>query len=159
MIHLDKGGSREVSRWFFDHILSRGVTFDVIGLSYYPFWHGTLADLADNLAFLSETYKKDIIVVETAYETAGGDQKALPYPMTPEGQKAFLDKLMEVVSATPGGRGRGVFYWGGEWILGRKWTDVSWSVHVENRSLFDPAGNVLPAVQSFGFQEKTEAAR
>jgi arabinogalactan endo-1,4-beta-galactosidase len=151
MIHIDKGGSAEGSRWFFDHLHTRDVAFDLIGLSYYPFWHGSLDDLRANLASLSSAYGKDIIVVETAYETWGGDQKTLPYPITPKGQKKFLDELMRIVAATPGGHGRGVFYWGGEWIMGKQWTDVPWTGQVEDRSLFDHSGNVLPAIASFGY--------
>ena len=46
------------------NMLKRSVHFDVIGLSYYPKWHGTLDDLRDNLNDLVRRYKKDIIVVE-----------------------------------------------------------------------------------------------
>jgi arabinogalactan endo-1,4-beta-galactosidase len=158
MIHIDKGGSREGSRWFFDHILGRGVSFDVIGLSYYPFWHGTLSDLRDNLASLSKAYGKDIIVVETDYDTWGGDQKALPFPITPDGQKAYMDELLRIVAATPGGRGRGVFYWAPEWIMGKRWTDVPWSGQWEDRALFDHSGNMLPAMRSFEFEPGSAAA-
>jgi arabinogalactan endo-1,4-beta-galactosidase len=48
-------------------MIARGVPFDVIGLSYYPKWHNTLADLAYNLDDLSRRYEKDLIVVEYSY--------------------------------------------------------------------------------------------
>ena len=50
-------------------IISReeDVPFDVIGISYYPFWHGSLAQLQYNLNDISARYDKDVIVVETAY--------------------------------------------------------------------------------------------
>ena len=149
MIHIDKGGNRRVSQWFFEALQRREVHFDVIGLSYYPFWHGTLADLKNNLAFLSQTYHKDIIVVETGYDWNGGDQGTLPYPLTPDGQKAFLQALIRTVAATPGGRGKGVFYWAPEWIMGPKWDGPGWSPTWENRALFDHSGNALPALQAF----------
>lgn len=41
MIHLDNGGNNEMYRDWFDHYVERGEDFDIIGLSYYPFWHGT----------------------------------------------------------------------------------------------------------------------
>jgi arabinogalactan endo-1,4-beta-galactosidase len=154
MIHLDKGGNRDVSRWFFDNIMKRGVTVDVIGLSYYPFWHGTLADLKDNLASLSTTYQKDIIVVETGYDNGGGPQGKLPFPPTAAGQEAFLDDLMRTVAATPDGHGKGVFYWQPEWIMGQKWNGPDWSGQWEDRALFDHSGNMLPAMRAFEFQEK-----
>ena len=49
MVHIDRGGDNGGSRWFFDHLTAAGVDFDVIGQSYYPFWHGSLADLQANL--------------------------------------------------------------------------------------------------------------
>lgn len=49
MIHLDNGGNNEMYRDWFDHYMERGEDFDYIGLSYYPFWHGTLQMLEDNM--------------------------------------------------------------------------------------------------------------
>ena len=40
MIHIDRGGNNNDSRYFYDRIIAQGVEFDVIGLSYYPWWHG-----------------------------------------------------------------------------------------------------------------------
>ena len=110
-----------------------------------------------NLKSLSENYKKDIIVVETDCDNWGGDQKKLPYPITPEGQKGFLDELMRIVAATPGGRGKGVFYWAPEWIMGKQWNASDWSGQWEDRALFDHAGNMLPAMRAFEFEEKAPA--
>lgn len=149
MIHIDKGGNRAVSKLFFDALAHRDVHFDVIGLSYYPFWHGTLADLADNLAFLSLTYHKDINVVETGYDRNGGTQGTLPFPPTPAGQRAFLEALIRTVEAKPNGHGKGVFYWAPEWIMGQQWAGPDWSPTWENRALFDHTGNALPALQAF----------
>ena len=152
MIHLDKGGSREVSHWFFDHIVKRGVAFDVIGLSYYPFWHGSLDDLRENLAALAGTYHKDIVVVETGYNNNGGQQGKLPFPPTVAGQQAFLEELMRVIAATPEGRGQGMLYWAPEWIVGGKWDAPGWSWQWEHRALFDETGNMLPSLRAFEFQ-------
>lgn len=126
MIHVDKGGSRQMCQCFFDHFQRRGVPFDIIGLSFYPFWHGTLADLKDNLAFLGQTYQKDIIVVETGYDWTGAEQGTLPFPITPDGQKAFLQKVIQTVADAPNGLGRGVFYWAPEWITGAEWDGPDW---------------------------------
>lgn len=72
MVHIDRGGDNGGSRWFYDHILEQGVDFDVIGLSYYPFWHGPLSALQANLNDLALRYDKDIVVVETAYPQRRG---------------------------------------------------------------------------------------
>ena len=66
MIHIDQGGSIEKTKYFFDHFNRYKIPYDVIGFSYYPWWHGSLLDLRDNLAFTANRYHKDIIVVETA---------------------------------------------------------------------------------------------
>ena len=149
MLHADKGGNWQVCRRFFDAFVSRAVSFDVIGLSYYPFWHGTLEDFKDNLAFLSDAYGKDIVVVETGYDWNGGEQGALPFPLTPLGQRAFLEEVIKVVANAPGGRGRGVFYWAPEWIQGQKWQGPDWSPIWEHRALFDTAGTMLPGLEAF----------
>ena len=156
MIHIDRGGDNAGARWFLDHLMSRGVAFDLIGLSYYPWWHGSLADLEANLADLAPRYSKDIIVVETAYpwtlgwfddmhNPVGLPEQLLPgYPATPRGQADFLNAVLALVRAAPGGHGRGVFWWEPEWIaapgLGSSW---------ENLTLFDEQGQVLPALDAF----------
>src|SRR5450759_268439 len=67
MIHIDRGGDKAATKAFFDKLNSYRVNYDVIGQSYYPWWHGSLLDLRENLAFMANEYGKDIIVVETAY--------------------------------------------------------------------------------------------
>src|SRR5439155_17701385 len=64
MLHIACGGQNEESRRWLDSILARGVSFDVIGQSYYPKWHGTPDDLKNNITDLSKRYKMDIILVD-----------------------------------------------------------------------------------------------
>ena len=64
MMHLALGGQNQEARFWLDNMLARGVEFDVIGLSYYPRWHGTLEDLDRNLHDLVARYHKPVIVVE-----------------------------------------------------------------------------------------------
>jgi arabinogalactan endo-1,4-beta-galactosidase len=157
MIHLDRGGDNAGARRFLDRLASRDVRFDVIGLSYYPWWHGSPADLAANLGDLAVRYGKDIIVVETAYpwtlawrdnthNIIGLPSQLLPaYPASPEGQRGFLDAMLDIVHAVPDGRGIGVFWWGAEWIAAPGFGS-SW----ENLALFDGEGRALPALSAFG---------
>ena len=72
LIHIDQGGSMAQTKYFFDNLNHYRIHYDVIGFSYYPWWHGSLMDLRDNLAFTANTYHKDIIVVETAYNWQAG---------------------------------------------------------------------------------------
>ena len=147
MLHIDQGGSRDVCRFFFDGVCARDVDFDIIGLSYYPFWHGTLSDLAQNLAFLSDVYEKDIIIVETGHDWNGQEQPCLAFPHTPDGQLDFLMALIHTVAASPGGKG--IFYWAPEWIMGEHWHGPAWSNVWENRAMFDRQGNALPSIHAF----------
>jgi beta-galactosidase len=64
MLHIALGGQNHESVNFIDGMNLRGAHYDVIGLSYYPKWHGTLDDLRDNMNDLVRRYNKDVIVVE-----------------------------------------------------------------------------------------------
>jgi arabinogalactan endo-1,4-beta-galactosidase len=92
MIHIDQGGNKDNTRYFFDKLNSYGIRYDVIGQSYYPWWHGSLLDLRECLYFTANEYKKDIIVVEAAYNWAPAEykNKNAPFPESPAGQKEFL---------------------------------------------------------------------
>lgn len=140
MLHIDQGGNAETTSWFFSHIIAAHVPFDLIGQSFYPWWQGSLQDLAHNLAFMAKTYRKPIIVVETAYSWRPDNytKKAGPYPETPEGQREFLSALARVVAATPDGLGRGLFWW-----------EPAVRGPLARRGLFDDNGKSLPALHVF----------
>ena len=67
MLHVALGGQNDESVFWFDNMFSRGVDCDIIGLSYYPRWHGTLADLEYNMKDLIRRYGKDINLVEYSH--------------------------------------------------------------------------------------------
>lgn len=140
MIHIDKGGNKDATKYFFDKLNSYGVPYDVIGQSYYPWWHGSLLDLRENLIFMADTYQKDIIVVETAYcwRPAEYRNKLAPFPETPEGQREFLDEVNRIVLATPHDRGKGIFWW-----------EPAVSARMNSRGMFDKNGNALPVITVF----------
>ena len=64
MLHIALGGQNSESRFFLDNMAARKVPFDVIGLSYYPKWHGTLTDLKNNMADLAKRYPQQVMVAE-----------------------------------------------------------------------------------------------
>ncbi|WP_171972568.1 glycosyl hydrolase 53 family protein [Mucilaginibacter polytrichastri] len=64
MLHVALGGQNLEARFFMDQMLERNVPFDVIGLSYYPKWHGTLDDLKENMTDLATRYKRQVMVAE-----------------------------------------------------------------------------------------------
>jgi arabinogalactan endo-1,4-beta-galactosidase len=94
MIHIEKGGDWKATKTFFDRLATYHVEFDVIGQSCYPWWHGTLLDLRENMIRTAHEYNKDIIVVEAAYNYRPAEYRnsAAPFPETPEGQKQFWEK-------------------------------------------------------------------
>jgi arabinogalactan endo-1,4-beta-galactosidase len=153
LLHYAQGGSSGGAQWFFDHVDQYAVPYDLIGLSYYPWWHGTLADLNTNLRATALRYGRDIIVVETTYPwRAGGwegmatNSSAMIWPVSPQGQAQFLRDLVATVAAVPGNHGAGVIWWYPEAIQVQGlfvWGGGS-------LSLFDAGGNLLPAASEFG---------
>jgi arabinogalactan endo-1,4-beta-galactosidase len=151
IVHIDCGGDWPVTKWYFDHLTSARVDFDIIGQSFYPNWHGTLENLRDNLRETIQHYHKDVMIVETAYPSREPQPPPTPaaaknmiWPRTPTGQKQFLADLIKVVKEAPEGRGIGVNYWHPEatYIPGGT---GRWSTPDPN-SLFDPRGAPLPAI-------------
>jgi arabinogalactan endo-1,4-beta-galactosidase len=142
MIHIDQGGNKEKTKYFFDKITQYEIDFDIIGQSYYPWWHGSLLDLRDNMYFMAKTYRKPIVVVEAAYcsEPTEYKEKPGPFPETPEGQKAYLEEVTRVVLNTPDNLGAGVFWW--EPAVGDR-------RGIATRDMFDADGNVLPVIEVF----------
>jgi arabinogalactan endo-1,4-beta-galactosidase len=140
MIHIDKGGNWEKTKEFFDRLDTYGIKYDYIGQSYYPWWHGSLLDLRNNLYQTAKRYKKPIIVVEAAYCSSPTEyrKKPAPFPESPEGQREFLDEVNRIVMATPDNLGAGVFWWEPATYGGRS-----------TRDFFDEKGNVLPVINVF----------
>lgn len=141
MVHIDRGGDKKGTKAFFDKWNSYGVDYDVIGQSYYPWWHGTLLDLRDNLIFMANAYRKDIILVETAYYWKPSRyfrEHEPPFPETPEGQKQWLEEVNHIVMDTPNGRGKGVFWW-----------EPAATGGLRARGYFDDDGNALPIFTVF----------
>lgn len=136
MIHVDHGGDIPLTRGFFDKMAEHGVEYDVIGLSFYPWSHGTLLDLRDNLRFTALRYSKPIILVETGYHFQPSryfEEVRPPFPETPEGQRQWLAAVNEIVLETPNGLGRGVFWW---------------EPTMRGRGYFDEDGNALPIMHA-----------
>ena len=140
MIHIDQGGNQKRTKAFYDRLFSYGIDFDIIGQSYYPWWHGTLLELRSNMIFMAREYRKPIILVEVAYCASPTEykNKNAPFTESPEGQKEFLDAVNNIVLATPDNLGAGIFWWEPATMGGRS-----------SRDFFDTEGNVLPVITVF----------
>ena len=170
MIHLDNGGNNPMYVDWFDHYMERGENFDIIGMSYYPHWNGSLSLLLDNMNDISSRYDKDVLVAETSIgyttETFGCNgivyskehEKITGYPATQQGQEAFLRDLFATVRSVNNKRGIGVFYWEPAWlpIPDCTWASKSGSKYMKdkmtagnamaNMALFDENGNANSAL-------------
>jgi arabinogalactan endo-1,4-beta-galactosidase len=160
ILHYDNGGNNSGAVWWYDSAQSRGVQWDIIGLSFYPNWHGSLGSVDFNMDNLSARYGKDVMIVETAYPWTSQNGDAEPnaytdtgpvsYPMSPTGQRQFLDDLVNRIKAVPNGRGKGFFYWEPEFIPveGAGWqygAGDGW----DNATLFDFNGNALSSLDAY----------
>ncbi|MBQ3231634.1 MAG: glycosyl hydrolase 53 family protein, partial [Clostridia bacterium] len=103
------------------------VDYDVFASSYYPYWHGTLENLANVLTDIANTYNKKVMVMETSYAYTAEDTDFYgntisdggaiikSYPFTVQGQaNNIIDITDTLVNKTPAGIG--VVYWEGTWI-------------------------------------------
>jgi arabinogalactan endo-1,4-beta-galactosidase len=67
IIHTEKAGVWEMTRNYYDRLKEAGVDYDIIGLSYYPMWHGTIPNLGRTLDQLAERFPRDHIPSEDAF--------------------------------------------------------------------------------------------
>ena len=178
ILHLERSHDQAVYQEFFSNMESHGISYDIIGASYYPYWHGTPQQLMANLnacrrfgkelmvmelgyGFTTESYELDgerrrlVIDAERAYVPGFTEL----YPVTPAGQHAFIRDFLSL--ARENGIA-GVFYWEPLWLPGE---GICWAspagqtyIHEEGKStanewanqcLFDYEGRKLPAFGAF----------
>lgn len=172
VLHLDFGTDNRLYRSWFSQAQDWGLDYDVIGMSYYPFWNGPLEQLIHNMDDISRAFQKDVMVVETSigYTTDPLGCSAMlyskeleqktPYPGTKAGQEAFLQTLVRAVRGVRDGRGAGVIYWEPAWL---PFPDCAWAKPVgcsymhdtaelgnswANQALFDQQGHANPALMN-----------
>jgi arabinogalactan endo-1,4-beta-galactosidase len=105
IVHVDEGNNNEKFRKFFDNATAQKVRYDVIGLSYYPYWikkdyTETIADLQANLNDMAERYGKEVMIVEVG----GEDDKV-------QNTYELLVATIKAVKNVPNNKGLGVLYW------------------------------------------------
>lgn len=156
ILHIESGGNLEKSLWWFRHARAAELDYDIIGLSYYPDWHGGLANYRRTLAALAEEFRKPIQIVEVGYpwKTAKKwtEKANMDWPLTAAGQAQFLRDVVQAVREVPHGLGGGVWYWHPESIQlpGR----YAWEGGT--CALFDERGEALPGVMAlFGATAKS----
>ena len=145
ILHIERSGDASAAKLFYQKMEANGVDYDMIGLSYYPFWHGYLPTFANTLNMLEEEFpSKPVHVVETAYyyqNFPGVGNNGVVYnttetwPATVAGQQAFIEDLC--VELGKHKNVTGLYYWfpeengnGKDAIVLRTW---------QNRGLWDNA--------------------
>jgi arabinogalactan endo-1,4-beta-galactosidase len=163
-------------RQWFDAVTAAGIDYDIIGVSYYPHWHGTMQEVKYNLEDISARYNKDVMIVETSYpftdkhyadrpdvslvingEMTLPDGRHPPYPFSIKGQSNFLRDLVKMVKSVK--RCKGLYYWEPGWLPteGSTWSTAAARKYIgeehkaggnewANQCLFDYKGNLLPSI-------------
>jgi arabinogalactan endo-1,4-beta-galactosidase len=108
IVHLANGHDNALFRWMFDGLKSNGASWDIIGMSLYPFWAPDGVDgwananskCLNNMNDLISRYNTPIMMVEVGMPAN-----------QPEKSKAFLIDIIKKTKKLPNGNGLGVFYW------------------------------------------------
>lgn len=154
MIHTERSCDAAASDAYYTKLKEYNVDYDIIGLSYYPFWHGTITQMENTLKVLTHFYDKKIIFAEIAYPykdygypTSSNYPKE--YPSTPAGQTQFVRTFIDTIQKYP--NVEGLFYWDAEETFSPN-EITPFKMHL---GLFDnETGKVLPAFKEFGLIQK-----
>lgn len=142
ILHIERVADVDYSVRFYKLMETMGVDYDIIGLSYYPYFHGGIDKLNQTLAALETNYpEKDIMIVETGYyhswqpSSVTYDFSSI-YPISDEGQKKFTDSLVAMLNTHD--KVKGLFWW---WMeaneCGLDWNTKRVTDNWYNAGLFD----------------------
>ena len=121
IIHFANPEKGTMTSWA-ANLAAQNVDYDVLGTSYYVFWHGTLDNLKSQMRKVQNTYGKDVMVVETSYiytsqdtdgKTNGISTPVDNYAVSPQGQASVVRDIIDAVNSVGG---LGVCYWEPAWI-------------------------------------------
>lgn len=115
VIHTERVAQVNVLKNFYDKMKQLNVEYDIIGLSYYPYFHGGMNILDNALSSLQDRYpEKKIMIVETGYsykwEVPGTTHDLTnQYPYSDAGQNKFAKELVETLEKYD--HVNGLFWW------------------------------------------------
>lgn len=158
ILHIERSGDKDSAVKFYNTMKANGVDYDIIGLSYYPFWHKGIQNLFKTLSALETSFAdKEIQIVETAYyyssfptNDSSFENTTSTWPATSAGQKQFVEDLIKMLNEHT--NVTGLYYWcaeengnGGQKWDANKIVISSWI----NRGLWDNSTHkALPALFS-----------
>ncbi len=118
---------------FADKLAATELDYDVFGISYYPYWHGTLENLKEVMKTIKTKHGVETVVMETSYaytmEDGDGFSNSIGegatgveyrYEISLQGQANALRDVMAVACEAGG---LGVFYWEPAWIPVDVWVE------------------------------------
>ena len=154
MIHLDQGGRFDCLKLWFDAMFEAGMQpIDAIGISYYPFWHGTYMDLKHTMSRLIQTYELPVYIVETAYPWRHCEGEHISAELMEsaglkagkEEQKKALEIMLQIAAEASKETGKtGVYYWEPVGV-----PDCGFGSWFANMGMFDTNGRALCGWEAF----------
>ena len=168
-LHLEHSGSYDMQDWYFSNILEYDVDFDVIGESYYPYWHGPFSLFKDCIHRLKEKFKKEIWVLELGYQfiptkdpdysevtdakegdfIVGNVNGRIPFEQTKIGQADYIAMMLKICKDLDVGL---ICYWEPTWIHKPMlpWADLPGQAYCD--LIPAPAGNAWDVETFFDFE-------
>lgn len=162
IIHLEKSYDQATYDEYLSHIIKYGVEFDYVGMSYYPYWHGTFDQLFANVNMVQKKFKKEVIVIELGYGFTNYDYvldengqprklneddsglnylgQPMPYPITEEGQASFIRDFLKKAKEN---NLAGVCYWEPLWLPGPGmcWASKYAQIYLHEKVIVEDARN------------------
>ena len=106
-----------------ENLATYNVDYDVFGISYYPYWHGTIENMTNVLKQINEEYGKETCIVETSYcytdedgDCSGNSVAAADCTLYPASVQGQASAIRDIMAAASEAGALGVFYWEGAWI-------------------------------------------
>ena len=179
MLHLERSYDHQVYHEVLSELAKRDIKFDVLGVSYYPYWHHSFSELFDNLNKCQKEFGADLMIAETSYAFTLEDYPSdlegslvvnkencfvsedfkKEYPFTEEGQAKFIKDLLTKCQEN---NVQCVYYWEPLWIPGKNvcWASKEGQEYIReshhgiknewaNQCLFDYDGNMNLAFDEF----------
>jgi arabinogalactan endo-1,4-beta-galactosidase len=149
ILHSERAPKPGVLTDYFDRMKKAGIDYDIIGLSFYPYHHGSLNVLETAIKMLeNRNYGKDIQVVEMGYyhKWQPNDVSfnySATYPISHEGQRKFTADIITMLKNHP--LVNGISWWYAE--ANAKGCNGDLNSGWYNAGLFDnETGRALPAL-------------
>ena len=153
ILHTERVPRTNVLLNFYTQMKNRSVDYDIIGLSYYPYYHGALSALTGAIDLMTNSFpSKDIMIVETGYSyhyNVGDIDFSSTWPLSAEGQRQYTADLINAIK--PYSKVKGLFWWfpeANEYGLGGShWSELHVNDNWYNAGLWNhETGRALPAL-------------